>query len=266
MIIKNRRLFITIISLLVTVILSSVVIPIAIIFSKDSETLPPSVSFLEDSWQTISELSEAGMASTYYKVGDEKTITLSTNEKVVLVILGFNHDDLASGGKAGITLGTKNLLATSMQINNITGNLGGWKDTNFRLTTSQTILSQMPVEFSSVIKQVNKKSTLGGGSTTEPVTSVQTTVDKLFLFSRVETDGTEADGYKDEGKQYAWWQDKIATDRGKAPGGEGTKVSYWTRTATANNSTTFYLWTNGGNLVTNAISTAARGICFGLCI
>lgn len=35
-----------------------------------------------------------------------------------MVILGFDHDDLASGGgKAGITLGTKNSLATSYAMN-----------------------------------------------------------------------------------------------------------------------------------------------------
>ena len=34
-------------------------------------------------------------------------------------IWGFNHDDLATGGKAGITFGMRDLMANTRQMNNL---------------------------------------------------------------------------------------------------------------------------------------------------
>lgn len=70
-------------------------------------------SFEKASWSDIAALSESGSADKYFSVGDEKTISLTTGEQVTLVILGFDHDDLTGGGKAGMTIGMKNLLATT---------------------------------------------------------------------------------------------------------------------------------------------------------
>lgn len=102
------------------------------------------LSFSKASWGQIAALSEGGSASKYFSVGDEKTIELTTGEEITLVILGFNHDDLASGGKAGITIGMKNLLATRYAMNSSNTNAGGWDQSKMRTETMQTLLAQLP--------------------------------------------------------------------------------------------------------------------------
>ena len=129
-------------------------------------------------WAQIAEISESGKASQKFSVGDEKTITLSTSEKITLVILGFNHDDLSDGsGKAGMTIGMTNLLATTYKMNSSSSNEGGWDESEMRTSTMPTLLSQFPSDLRNVIKQVNKKATAGSQSTT-----ITTSADKLFLF------------------------------------------------------------------------------------
>lgn len=44
------------------------------------------------SWSEISQIARAGRAPMLFNIGDEKTITLSTGEKITLVILDFWHD------------------------------------------------------------------------------------------------------------------------------------------------------------------------------
>ena len=83
-------------------------------------------SFGKASWSDIAALSESGSADKYFSVGDEKTISLTTGEQVTLVILGFDHDNLTGGGKAGMSIGMKNLLATKYRMNATATNEGGW--------------------------------------------------------------------------------------------------------------------------------------------
>ena len=58
-------------------------------------------------------------------MGDEKNISVN-GETLTLVIVGFGHDDLASGGKAGITFGLKHLMKDTRQMNSSNTNSGGF--------------------------------------------------------------------------------------------------------------------------------------------
>ena len=73
---------------------------------------PKGKTLNEYTWDEISYISSNGLAGEYgFQVGDEKNITLSTNEALTLAIMDFDHDDLADGtGKAGMTFGLKNLM------------------------------------------------------------------------------------------------------------------------------------------------------------
>ena len=183
-------------------------------------------SFEKASWSDIAALSESGSANKYFSVGDEKTISLTTGEQITLVILGFNHDDLTSGGKAGMTIGMKNLLATRYPMNTSNPNAGGWDESKMRTETMQTLLAQLPSDLRNSIKQVNKKATAGDSSTT-----ITTSSDKLFLFSEVEIAGTTTAGYADEGEQYEYWKTiKDGTDdddRKKSLSNGGGSASNW---------------------------------------
>lgn len=223
------------------------------------------LSFSKASWGQIAALSEGGSASKYFSVGDEKTIELTTGEEITLVILGFNHDDLASGGKAGMTIGMKNLLATTYRMNATATNEGGWDESEMRTSTMATLLSQLPSDLQGVIKQVNKKATAGGAST-----SITTSADKLWLLAEVEVDGTTSAGYADEGEQYEYWKTvkdgTVAADRIKyLSNGSGSANTWWLRSPYLGGSTFFwYVGPSGG--VNSFYASYSYGVSFGFCV
>ena len=225
----------------------------------------PKPTFADSDWATIAELSENGQAQTFFSVGDEKTISLTTGEQVTLVILDFNHDDLTSGGKAGMTIGMKNLLATTYRMNETATNEGGWDESEMRTSTMATLLSQLPSDLQGVIKQVNKKATAGGAST-----SITTSADKLWLLAEVEVDGTTSAGYADEGEQYEYWKTvkdgTVSADRIKyLSNGSGSAYNWWLRSPYVSDSLYFRYILSAGNVgYYNASNT--RGMSFGFCV
>lgn len=222
-------------------------------------------SFEKASWSDIAALSESGSADKYFSVGDEKTISLTTGEQVTLVILGFDHDDLTGGGKAGMTIGMKNLLATTYRMNATATNEGGWDESEMRTSTMATLLSQLPSDLQGVIKQVNKKATAGGAST-----SITTSADKLWLLAEVEVDGTTSAGYADEGEQYEYWKTvkdgTVAADRIKyLSNGSGSANIWWLRSPYVSYSTNFRIFISSGG-VNDGYAYYTRGVSFGFCV
>lgn len=222
-------------------------------------------SFEKASWSDIAALSESGSADKYFSVGDEKTISLTTGEQVTLVILGFDHDDLTGGGKAGMTIGMKNLLATTYRMNATATNEGGWDESEMRTSTMATLLSQLPSDLQGVIKQVNKKATAGGAST-----SITTSADKLWLLAEVEVDGTTSAGYADEGEQYEYWKTvkdgTVAADRIKyLSNGSGSASTWWLRSPSVSNSANFRNFNSTGGVNSNG-AYSERGVSFGFCV
>lgn len=223
-------------------------------------TTKPKPTFANSDWTTIAELSENGQAQSFFNVGDEKTIELTTGEEVTLVILGFDHDDLTSGGKAGITIGMKNLLATQYAMNSSYTSEGGWDQSEMRTETMQTLLEQLPSDLQAVIKSVKKKATSGGGSTT-----IKTSSDKLFLFSEVEIDGTTEAVYADEGEQYEYWK-TVAINRIKyLP--NGRPDDWWLRSPVVSSSGFFrYIYQSGSVSSSGSYSYSNEGVSFGFCV
>lgn len=222
-------------------------------------------SFEKASWSDIAALSESGSADKYFSVGDEKTISLTTGEQVTFVILGFDHDDLTSGGKAGMTIGMKNLLATTYRMNATGTNAGGWDESEMRTSTMATLLSQLPSDLQGVIKQVNKKATAGSQST-----SITTSADKLWLLAEVEVDGTTSAGYADEGEQYEYWKTvkdgTVAADRIKyLSNGSGSANGWWVRSPYVSSSNLFRYIGSTGDVYSSSASNA-RGVSFGFCV
>ena len=222
------------------------------------------VDFATDSWETISAACKDGSYKTVYKVGDTKDITLSTGETITVAIMGFDHDDLCDGsGKAPITVAMENLLASKYRMNSLNTNAGGWDDCLMRTSTMATLLSQLPTDLQSVIKQVNKKATAGSKST-----AIKTSADKLWLFAEVEVDGTTSTGYADEGEQYEYWKTvkdgTVAVDRIKYLS-NGSTCSWWLRSPSLGNSTTFWLFNSSGD---DGISFASNSdaVSFGFCV
>ena len=251
------------------------------------KTLPvfvtTSFNFEKASWADIAAISESGRAAAYFGVGEEKTIELTTGEKVTLVILGFNHDDLTGGGKAGMTIGMKNLLATTYKMNSSSTNAGGWDDSAMRTSTMTTLLSQLPADLRNVIKQVNKKATAGSKSTT-----ITTSADKLFLLAMseifsatsIENSATStiadyADAYNAEGTQYEYYRNLIGDNNGgttananlikKLSNGGGSASYWWLRSPSLGISTYFWCVASSGD-VGYIIASLSSGVSFGFCV
>ena len=241
------------------------------------------LSFAKSSWAQIAALSESGAAKTYFSVGDEKTIELTTGEEITLVILGFNHDDLTGGGKAGITIGMKNLLATTYRMNATSTNAGGWNNSQMRTSTMATLLSQLPVDLRNVVKQVNKKATAGGTSQ-----SITTSADKLFLLAMseifsatsIENSATStiadyADAYNAEGTQYEYYRNLIGDNNGgttananlikKLSNGGGSATIWWLRSASVGSNYGFRCVDSAGGGSGGAVNVA-YGVSFGFCV
>lgn len=232
-------------------------------------------SFGSASWGDIAQIAAAGTAKKFFNVGDEKVITLSTGEEVTLVILGFNHDNLTAGGKAPITIGMKNALATKYSMNASSTNAGGWNGSAMRTNVMATLLSQLPSDLQAVIKPVNKTASADNQST-----DITTSSDKLWLPSVVEIMGTEyapANGapYNQEGEQYEYWRtikDGAGTGAAANPdrvkyysNGGGAACSWWLRSPYATSATHFYGVGASGNVRVNKASYA-YGVSFGFCI
>ena len=205
----------------------------------------------------IEALSRSGNADKAFAVGDEVDVTLTTGEIITLVILGFNHDNLTGGGKAGITFGMKGLLQTTYRMNATNTNVGGWTSSEMRTQTMQTLLSHMPTEWRNIIKPVDKLTSAGNQSTT-----INTTSDKLFLLSNVEVDGTTSTTYKDEGVQYEYYKTSANRIKRYASGSSG---GWWLRSPYATSATAFRRVYGDGSVGGNGASYT-YGVAFGFCV
>lgn len=228
------------------------------------------------SWAEIAEIAKAGRAACVFNIGDEKTITLSTGEKITLVILGFFHDtyydsEYDEDTSYTITFGMKNCLATRYQMNASNTNVGGWESSKMRTSVMPTLLSQLPADLQSVIKSVYKKTSAGNKSTT-----ITTTNDKLFLLSEVEVNGTTATTYADEGEQYAYFKrnggyvqygnDGYYPNGIKAlSNGDGDSYGWWLRSPSVTYTSIFrYVIYDGIVYYGNASNSC--GVSFGFCV
>lgn len=116
-------------------------------------------TFASATWQEIAEVSEAGQASSYFSIGDTKTVAFTledgTVENLTVAVAGFNMDTLADGsGKAGISIVCMSVPSLPVL----------WHDSesttyypNSALkTTLESWLSYLPTELANVIKPVTK--------------------------------------------------------------------------------------------------------------
>ena len=212
----------------------------------------------KNTWAQIAKASAAGKASQLWSVGDTKDITVGS-ETLTLVIMGFNHDDLASGGKAGITFGMKNLMATTRRMNASNTNSGGFNGSEMYSWLQNTLLPTLPSGLQAVLKSVNKKTSAGSQSST-----INTNSMKLFLFSEIEIFGSTTYSKVGEGSQYSCFA--TAANRIKyLSNGSGSAYWWWERSPNGSNSNAFCsVYSDGNAHLNNADST--YGVCFGFCV
>lgn len=206
-------------------------------------------------WADIDICGRLGMAQQFFKVGDSKTVNIGgTNYEVQ--IIGFNHDDKVSGGKAAYSFQLVDCLNQTQQMNTSNTNTGGWNGSAMRGRMS-TYKSQLPATLRNVIKTVKKKSGTGGGSSS----GTQQTNDDLFLLSEIEIFGTTTYSVAGEGTQYEWY--KAGNSRIKKVNGSANV--WWERSPLSGNTNCFCDVYSSGN-ATNANASNSNGVSFGFCV
>lgn len=217
-----------------------------------------SPTLANNTWAQIAAASEAGVAASTWSVGDTKNITVG-GETLTVEIVGFNHDDLASGGKAGITFGLKNLMANTRQMNSSNTNAGGFTGSDMYDWLQGTLLNSLPSDLRAVLKSVNKKTSAGSQSST-----INTNAMKIFLFSEIEIFGSVTYSKSGEGSQYS----RFATTSSRIKylsNGSGSANAWWERSPYGSNSSHFCGVNSYGN-ASNSHAYLSRGVCFGFCV
>lgn len=217
-----------------------------------------SPTLANNTWAQIAAASEAGVAASTWSVGDTKNITVG-GETLTVEIVGFNHDDLASGGKAGITFGLKNLMANTRQMNSSNTNAGGFTGSDMYDWLQGTLLNSLPSDLRAVLKSVNKKTSAGSQSST-----INTNAMKIFLFSEIEIFGSVTYSKSGEGSQYSRFA--TASSRIKyLSNGSGSADLWWERSPYGDGSGFFCTVNSNGAANTNA-ANSSWGVCFGFCV
>lgn len=217
-----------------------------------------SPTLANNTWAQIAAASEAGVAASTWSVGDTKNITVG-GETLTVEIVGFNHDDLASGGKAGITFGLKNLMANTRQMNSSNTNAGGFTGSDMYDWLQSTLLNSLPSDLRAVLKSVNKKTSAGSQSST-----INTNAMKIFLFSEIEIFGSVTYSKSGEGSQYSRFA--TASSRIKyLSNGSGSAYGWWERSPNGGSSYSFCVVGSDGNANFSSASIS-WGVCFGFCV
>ncbi len=244
------------------------------------------MSLKDLSWAEINSVSESGKAGEVFNLHDTKEIELTTGEKVVLEIVGFDHDMLASDvtKKAGITFGTKNSLTQYCKMNPTDEvRAGGWKTSEMRTVyIKERFYNVLPEDLKAVIKQVNKNSFSNDYTAinNKQVNDVVETVDDVWLFSMTELGvkheirGTQSSFVLDEreGAQYQAFadSDQVVNARKKSRGTSEEAASYFTRSIHpvdrmgASDIAYNYVFTDGSTYA--GLQYEEKGMVVGLCI
>jgi len=227
-----------------------------------TQTLPPVGTTLDScTWPQISLISALGLGDTYFNVGDEKTLTLSTAEVLTIQIYGFNHDILSRDitKKIGITFGLKNLMAVSRQVNASNTNVGGWTASALKTWIDSTLTGQLPTDLQTALNKVIKFTSAGNMSSI-----IMPTIEKVFLLSEIELFGSVTNSANGEGTKYTIFTDDASRIK-KLSNGVGVDTAYWQRSPRIASTTSFCLTTATGTLLYGNASVA-NGVAFGFCV
>ena len=174
-------------------------------------------------WTQIIAIANSGEdPSTFFAVGDEHDLILTTGEAVTAVVGDFNHNIITgTSNKAAIAFTFKNCLNTKYSMNDSYTNAGGWDGSAMRNTHMPAILNTFPAELiaDGAIKYVNVLANAGGNST-----SLVTSSDRLRLHSIVELGLSYFSSASGEGTTYAYY-----TSGNRVKTVSGAASEYWTR-------------------------------------
>ena len=236
----------------------------ALCIGRSNDYVEPETVFSKSSWADIiaiaNEISAKGLTSAQvetqygWKIGDTKDIILTDGSVDKARLIGVNHDDLATGGKAGITL---DVVRFSMTDSFYPQNYSvSWDLTDMRNDTLPTIKNMLPDEIRNNIKQVNKICKNGGGAN---YTADIVVVDDLFVLSFDEL-GVTQDNI--EGSTYEYYLNN-SSEANRIKFLTDTPHDYWTRTPSSESA--FGLVSETG-AKSNGLGYYTHGVSYALCL
>lgn len=176
-------------------------------------------------WTQIIAIANSGEdPSTFFAVGDEHDLILTTGEAVTAVVGDFNHNIITgTSNKAAIAFTFKNCLNTKYSMNDSNTNSGGWDGSAMRNTHMPAILNTFPAELiaDGAIKYVDVLATAGANSK-----DLVSSSDRLRLHAIVELSPSSSSSTSGEGTTYAYY-----TSGNRIKTINGTASAYWTRSA-----------------------------------
>ena len=254
-------------------------------------TLPTKV-LNDNSWETIREVSSAGLGANYWAVGDTKSIVLNgavvgytfSNLTVNAFILGFNHNSAKEGankihfqiGKIGSTAvalcdSQYNNYGSSagFRMNTSNTNSGGWNDSYMRKTVlgntntptnplANSLMAALPSDLRAVMQPVTKY-TDNTGNSSNSSGNVTATTDYLFLLAEFEVFGTRsgANQYEQNSQaQYDYYKagnSRVANNHSAV----STAVWWWLRSPSCGGTSDFRYVTTGGTYASSCASWSA---------
>ncbi len=150
-------------------------------------TPPKSVSFAEDSWETIHKIVEMGLASEYYNVGDEKEVILAgyTNgSESTFTVRIANIETPAECATEGFSQTACGFVVEFVDIITEHGmnlentSMGGWPSSEMRRFVNSDIYNALPKELRDIIIETNVVS----GYDAEDYATLNST-DKIYLLA-----------------------------------------------------------------------------------
>ena len=253
-----------------------------------------------NNWETISKVSQMGLAEQYWSVGDYKNIQISgtvqgmsLNSTVRAFIIGFNHNSAKEGSNrihfqiGKTTSGTdiafcdsnygKTGSSNGFRMNLSKTNSGGWNGSYGRNTLlgnsgtptsppANSFMAALPADLRAVMKPVTKYTDNTGGKSNTS-NAVTATTDYLFFLAEFEIRGarTWANNYE---KNYQAQYDYYKAGNSKVKyrhDATATAVSHWCRSAGYNDAYSFCLIANDG-IATAVGAYASRGLAPGFAV
>ena len=222
------------------------------VIEKITDEVPETISFTEDSWETIAENVKNGNASVY-NVGDTKEVTLTGDWAGTYTVRIANNSTPAECSTEGFSQTACGFIVEFVDIitlhnmNSSFANQGGWPASKMYNFINTDIYNTLPGDLQNVI--INTYSVSGHGN--QSGATNYTSTDKLYLLSTKEVWGSNPgyDSATEETRQLDYYKNNgvtISSYSGARKNYQGSASYWWLRAAQSNYDDNFYLVTPSG--------------------
>ena len=198
-----------------------------------------SISFTEDTWETIAKNVKVGKTDTY-NVGDTKEVNLEDLGTHTVRIA--NKSECTNGETSETACGFVvefTGIIIQQKFNSTQSNIGGWKNSELRTYVNETIYNALPKDLASVIAETK---VISGHGARSGETNFETT-DKIYLLSTKEIYGeTTYDTLAEETRQLDYYKKEGVTNSNYSKAIKSynsTNSEWWLRSARSNYGSAF---------------------------